>query len=241
MKITALLVLAAGVWAQEPPAARPQFDVVSLKPGDPNDPSSGGRSSPGGLQMRNAQVATIIRSAYGLNEYQLEGGPKWINSERFTLEVKYAIGTPREKISLMMQSMLTDRFKLQVHWSKKTISQYTLIVAKGGPKVQNTSPDEPNRGASSQGPRLIKGQGLSMSRLADMLGGVVGVPVMDRTGLTGDYNFALDFAPQLDPKEGETLPSIFSALQERLGLKLESIKAPIDILVVDAIEKPTEN
>jgi len=242
MRVTAVLVLATAAYAQQGPAAHPEFEVVSVKPGDPSDSSSGGSGSPGRQQIRNATLATLVRYAYGLNEYQLDGGPKWLNSARFTVDAKFPVGSSRDQILLMMQAMLADRFKLEFHRVTKTLSEYALVIAKGGPKLQVAAEGDPNSGASSQGPRQIKGRGLTMSRLASMLMGPVGAPVLDRTGLTGQYNFALEFAPLLGtPKEDETLPSIFAVLQEKLGLRLEPIKGPVEILVIDGAERPTEN
>jgi uncharacterized protein (TIGR03435 family) len=228
--------------AQQQPAARAEFEVVSVKPGDPADPSSSGRTTPGGLEMRNTTLKNLVRSAYRLNEYQLEGGPKWMDSAKFNIDARLPAGVPRDQIPLMMQALLADRFKLEFHRVTKTLPQYELVIAKGGPKIEVTSEDDPKRGSSSQGDRQIKGWGMPVSTLASMLISAVGAPVTDRTGLAGKYNFILEFAPLMGtPRENETLPTIFAALQEKLGLKLEATKGPVEVLVIDRAEKPTEN
>jgi uncharacterized protein (TIGR03435 family) len=241
MKLLLAILLATAAHAQQNPAARVEFEVVSVKPGDPTDSSSSARTTPGGLQMRNTTLSNLVRSAYRLNQYQLDGGPKWMNSTRFNVDAKLPAGAPRDQISLMMQAMLADRFQLHFHRETRTLRQYELLVAKGEPKLKPSSPDDPRRGSSSQGPRQIKASGQPLSALAAMLISVVGVPVVDRTGLTGQYDFVLEFAPYSGtPREDETLPSIFAVLQE-LGLKLEPTKGPVEVLVVDRAELPSGN
>jgi uncharacterized protein (TIGR03435 family) len=242
MRLTLLILVALAAEAQPQPSRRMEFEVVSVKPGDPMDPSSSGRSTPGGLQMRNSTVSNLIRGAYSLNEFQLEGGPKWIHSEKFNIDAKFPPGGSRDQGTLMLQSMLADRFQLEFHRETRTLKQYDLVVAKGGPKLHESDEGDKSRGGSSQGPRQIKGSGQSMSTLAQMLISAVGAPVADRTGLEGKYDFALEFAPLLDtPRENETLPSIFAVLQEKLGLKLEATKGPVEVLVIDRVERPSGN
>ena len=98
MRATVAIVLAIAAHAQQQPAVRAEFEVVSVKPGDPADPASSGRTTPGGLEMRNATLKTLVRGAYRLNEYQLEGGPKWMDSARFNIDAKFPASTPRDQI-----------------------------------------------------------------------------------------------------------------------------------------------
>jgi len=234
------MMLAALAQAQ-PPAARVEYEVVSVKPGDPNDPSSSGRSTPGTMEMRNATLNTLVRGAYNLNEFQLVGGPKWVNSARFHVDAKFPAGTPGDQTRLMMQNMLADRFKLKVHRETKTLSEYALVVAKGGAKLEAASEDDKKRTRSSQGPRQIKTWGAPVSNFARMLISAVGAPVLDQTGLDGLYNFILEFAPLEGARpEDDKLPSIFAAVQQ-LGLKLEPIKGPVEVLVIDSAEMPAAN
>jgi uncharacterized protein (TIGR03435 family) len=242
MRAIAAVLLSMAAHAQQQPAARAEFEVVSVKPGDPADPSSSARTTPGGLEMRNTTLKNLVRSAYQLNEYQLEGGPKWMDSARFNIDAKLPAGVPRDQIPQMMQALLADRFKLEFHRATRTLPEYALVVAKGGPKLPVAGEDDLKRVRSSQGDRQLKAWGMPISSLANMLISAVGAPVLDRTGLDGKYNFILEFAPLFGtPREDETLPTIFVVLQEKLGLKLEAIKGPVEVLVIDRAEMPAEN
>ncbi len=167
--------------AQQSPGGRPEFEAASVKPGDPNDPSSSGRATPGGLELRNATLKTLVRSAYNLNEYQLEGGPKWMDSAKFNVVAKLPAGAARDQINLMMQSLLADRFRLEVHRITKDLPEYALVVAKNGPRLKTASDEDRKRHGTSQGPRQIRGWGMPVSTLASMLISAVGAPVIDHT------------------------------------------------------------
>jgi uncharacterized protein (TIGR03435 family) len=235
-----LLALVVAAQAQQP-ASRVEFEVVSVKPGDPNDPSSSGRSTPGGMEMRNTTLNTLVRGAYGLNEFQLAGGPKWAGSAKFNVVAKMPEGATRDQIPLMMQSMLADRFKLEFHRETRTLQEYALVVAKGGPKLQEATEDGKAHNGTSQGPRLIKARAATLSDLARMLIGAVRAPVLDRTEIAGQYTIALEFAPLLgSTPTDENLPDIFAAVQS-LGLRLEPIKGPVELVVIDSAAMPPEN
>jgi uncharacterized protein (TIGR03435 family) len=233
------LVTAAQLHSQS--AARVEFEVVSVKPGDPNDPSSSGRGTPGGMEMRNTTLNTLVRSAYNLNEFQLVGGPKWAGSAKFDVVGKFPQGADYKQTPQMLQSMLADRFKLEFHRETRTLQEYELVVAKGGPKLQETpEADKGNRG-SSQGPRQIKAASITISRLAEMLISAVDAPVLDRTGIAGQYTIALRFAPLMGGGPGdENLPDIFGAVQQ-LGLKLVPVKGSVEVLVIDNAVMPSQN
>jgi uncharacterized protein (TIGR03435 family) len=182
-----------------------------------------------------------------LNEYQVEGGPQWMDSARFDIDAKLPAGARQDQVPLMMQAMLADRFKLEFSRATKTLREYALVVAKGGPKLKEAG-DADRKGQLSQSfshaARKIEASGVTMSGLADALMNPVGAPVIDRTGLKGLYTFTLEFAPQLETfadDEPEPLPTIFSAVQIRLGLKLEEIKGPVEVLVIGHAEKPSAN
>jgi uncharacterized protein (TIGR03435 family) len=235
-----VLALVAAAQVQQP-AARVEFEVVSVKPGDPNDPSSSGRSTPGGMEMRNTTLNTLVRSAYGLNEFQLAGGPKWAGSAKFNVVAKLPAGATQDQAPLMIQSMLADRFQLEFHRETRTLQEYALVASKGGPKLQEAAEEDKAHGGTSQGPRQIKARSATLSDLARMLIGAVGAPVLDRTGIAGQYTIALQFAPLLGGTPAdENLPDIFAAVQQ-LGLKLEPIKGPVDLVVIDNAVMPSEN
>src|SRR5450759_2226674 len=129
MRAAVAVVLAMAAHAQQQAAGRAEFEVVSVKPGDPADPSSSGRTTPGGLDLRNTTLKNLVRSAYRLNEYQLEGGPKWIASAKFNIDAKLPAGVPRDQMPLMMQALLADRFQLEFHRVTRTLPEYALEVA----------------------------------------------------------------------------------------------------------------
>ena len=239
MKWVGVMLLAAAAWPQQP-AARVEFEVASVKPGDPNAPGSSVHSTLNGIVMTNNSLKNILLNAYDIRPDQIEGGPKWIDTARFNIDAKLPEGVPHKQMPLALQSLLADRFQLQVHRETRVKPAFALVQAKGGSKLQKAAADGPGRGGFSSGPRKMQGRGIPISSLVYSLAGPAGAPVFDRTELKGEYDFTLEFAAALGG-ENETLPDIFAAIQQQLGLKLEPIKAPIEILVIDRAEKPSEN
>jgi len=194
--------------------------------------------------------------AYGMKDYQVEG-PEWLSGERFDIAAKYPGEIPKNReeynaaLHAMMQKMLVERFKLQVHRGEKTFAVYGLEVGKGGIKFKEV-PDGDNHSQNSQNNHYV-GTCVTMASFAEFLARRMDLPVLDMTGLKGFYDLTLDWVPEprasgdsksdvpavADSPAGPALPI---ALQEQLGLKLETRKAPIAILVVDHAERvPTEN
>jgi uncharacterized protein (TIGR03435 family) len=249
MRAAVSQVMAMSAHAQQQPAPRVEFEVVSLKPGDPASlGSSLGSSSgtpAGRLVMRNTTLKNLVMSAYrlNLNEYEIAGGPTWMDSAKFNIDAKLPADAPQGQIPLMMQTMLADRFKLESHRETRTLREYALVVAKGGPKFGKPNESDHKGVVTSQSDNQITGWGRPLSDLARMLIGAVGAPVVDQTGLKGQYDFDLKFAPLLGASRGsdDALPDVFAVLQGQLGLKLEAIKGPVELLVIDRAEKPTEN
>jgi uncharacterized protein (TIGR03435 family) len=231
--------IVAAAWAQQSPE-KVQFEVVSIKPGDPMDGSSSSRTTPGGMQMRNTTLDTLVRGAYGLNQFQLSGGPKWTGTARFHVDAKLPSGANREDMQLMMRNMLADRFKLEFHRETRTLPEYALVVAKGGIKIPELGPDDPKQQGTSQGPRSIQINGFDLATLARMLISVVGAPVIDRTELKGYYKIKLQHQPFQGAAPDDEMPTIFAALAQ-IGLRLEPIKGPVEVVVIDRAEMPTEN
>ena len=237
--LTVFLVLMQAAYGQSP--ARVEYEAASIKPGDPNDPSSSGRGRTGGIEMHNTTLANLVRSAYGLNEFQLYGGPKWIDTARFDLVAKFPTGATQEQKPLMMQNLLADRFHLVFHRETRMLPQYDLVVAKGGPKLVASSEDDAKKTRSSQGPRLLRAWGADCAMLARMLVSAVGAPVRDKTGLDGKYNFDLSFAPmQGATPDDDARPSLFAAIQA-IGLRLEPTKAQVEVIVIDSANLPDAN
>ena len=260
--LTAALLTATAIEAQ---SVRPEFDVSSVKPNKTNCCFSGGANN-GQAGAKDSTLKALISLAYKVQEFQIVGGPGWISSDRFDVE-----GTTEDKsadpdrLRLMLRSLLEDRFKLKLHMEARQAPIYALVVAKGGPKIKlsadQTSPDVngpskpgagPNHGAIKFGPGSMMGNAANFSLLVRFLSQRLDRPVVDRTGLSGRYDFLLQWTPEVgeartDPggnplQLGDTTgPSIFSAIQEQLGLRLESTRGPVDVLVIDSVEMPDEN
>ena len=219
-----------------------EFEVVSIKPADPADPGHMAQSMPGGFRGRNLRLFELIMNAWHLNRDQIIGGPNWMDTAGWDVDARFPAGTNSTQVRQMMQAMLADRFRLGTHRETRILPVYALSVAKGGIKLQEGA----GRGGMSAGPRLIKYKSGTMAELAGQLSSYLGREVIDRTGMTGQYAINLSFAPvALSASPGDpapdSAPSIFQALQEQAGLKLESTKGPVEVLVIDHAEKPTAN
>jgi uncharacterized protein (TIGR03435 family) len=234
------------------------YDVVSVKP----DKSGTNNVSVnmGGDQYKgtNISLKMLIEYAWDLqtNE-QIYGLNGWANSARFDLEAKLDAETmaalkrlPKEErgtqLRAMMQAVLVDRFHLKIHHELKELPVYELTVAKGGTKLKEADPKEPNAGSMQSSNQKTTVAGVPMSSVAKYISQRVHRTVIDKTGLTGVYDFVLQWAP--DEASGEAasaapseFPPFIGALQEQLGLRLDSSKGPVDTIVVDHVEQPTEN
>ena len=234
---------------QDSPVATFRYDVVTIKP----DPTGHGfmKFTPDSYSMGGMPVVTVIRSAYGvLMDDQLIGLPGWAQSEPITNQAKMdAEGAaaleklpPMERwkqSKLMLQALLADRFGLKVHHDTKDLPIYELTVAKGGSKMKQTAPDSSGCNATYASCKVTAHE-ISVESLAANLSFTVGRVIVNKTGLEGGYDFTLDYAPD-GADASDTRPSIFTALEEQLGLKLEPARGPVDVIVVDHIERPTAN
>lgn len=241
LRILTWCLVAAGMLSAQ------KFEEVSIKPGDPNTNGSSTNSNPGRFTATNVTLKRLIVRAYDIEPYQFEGGPKWIDSEKFTVvakfeddEVKTRSREERQKIlRAALQAMLAERFQIATHRETKIMPAFALVVAKGGPKMKEV---EAQGGSSwNQNNGVFTANRITMEGIASVLSGIVNRPVEDRTGLKASYELKLEWLPENAKTDTSTAASIYTALQEQLGLKLESIKAPIEMLVVDRAEKPTEN
>jgi uncharacterized protein (TIGR03435 family) len=234
------LCLQASIAAQQ--AA---FEVASIKPGtDPRHSHT--RVAAASIDFSNVTVFECVRRAYGVRPYQLIG-PKWINTESYTIAARAASPAPEDQILLMVRTLLAERFGLVIHHEARPTPVYALVVVKNGPKLkQATDEGETKLGPSPDGREMIY-ERESIPHLALRLQRWMDRPVIDETGLKGVYNFRLN-AENRDrpgspgaPDPDDLRQSIFADIQDRLGLKLEPKKAPIDVLVIDHIEKPSGN
>jgi uncharacterized protein (TIGR03435 family) len=234
--IVLAIVVAVGTvpaLAQQGPAA---FDVASVKlsthPLTKEGYSYSDQKvvSPGRFQAINSNVAELVRWAYGLEEYQVVA-PDWMtgNAITFDIEARAPGDTPPAQIRLMLQALLSDRLGLAFHRTQEPQSSYELLVDKGGPKLQRAAVDTPR--AISFGRGSITTVGTSMARFAAALARELHCPVLDRTDLTGIFAVELHYAPPLSMEVSDG-PSLVTAVQD-LGLRLKSVKAPIEVLHID--------
>ena len=304
--VVAIAVLPAVRAQQAPPVT---FDVVSVK----RSVGANGmfmRMAPGNITASNVPVRQLIRQAYGLQDFQVIGGPEWVASDRFDVEARFdpaaaggLTGPPR--IQAMLQNMLRDRFKLVAHTDTRQMPVLALVMARddrrlgpqlmpstvdcaalmgslrrGGPADGRGSPPADGRrgggprpdgrGAPPPGAPFAPGErpqcggrggfgqmiagGLTMAQFVTQLSQMTGRMVVDRTGLAGGYDIDLKWNPTADqlavtplppgvelPPVDPSVPSLFTALEEQLGLGLDSDRAPVEVLVIDSIEQPTDN
>jgi uncharacterized protein (TIGR03435 family) len=241
--------------------AQPAFEVATIKPNVSGARNRMIRPSPGRLSVFNMTLKDLVRYAYQVPDFQVSGGPGWINSDQYDIEAK-AEGNPNENhMKLMLRALLQDRFQLALRHETKELPVYELTVAKGGVKLQPLKPgdcivfDRDHPPAPGQKPsdfcgNLSNGRGTfdatsaSMAEIATMFSYQLGRPVVDKTGVAGQFPVHLKFSPDevaAGTPAPDTGPSIFTAVQEQLGLKLESAKGPVEVLVIDSVEKPSEN
>lgn len=240
-------ITCAAAYAQE--ARPPAFEVASIKPNKSGAVRAQFRPEPGRLTVTNFSLKFIMEQAYGLRGYQIVGGPGWLDSDKFDIVAKAEGNADKHQVRLMLEPLLADRFKLAVHRETREMLVYELVVAKGGPRLQDAEGRKPppRSTAETQVGRVIG----SASVFADWLSGRVGRPVFDKTGISGNHNFTLvmrrdaPLSAAEDPASAlanSSVPaSIFGALEEQYGLKLQSRKAPVEVLVIDHVEKPSEN
>jgi uncharacterized protein (TIGR03435 family) len=234
--------------AVAPPATSapaPAFEVASVRVGDPHPaplPPGASPISPfptNRFFAHNVNLRLIIAVAFGTDERYVEG-PEWLESSNYSIDAKVA-GEQQlsyDQIKPLLQNLLAQRFGLKVHRESKLSAGFELVIAKGGPKLQPAKPDGKPWGQIL--PNRIDDWNTSIGGLASMLSRPAGQPVVDKTGLTGTYDFKLSYASANDPNS--SLPDFFTALQEQLGLKLVPQKVLVDILVIDHVDKtPTDN
>lgn len=224
--------------------APPAFDVASVKPVQLKTDSymiNLGKTNRGELTLGNATLSDCLKFAYGLNDDIQMDGPEWIRRKGeviFDIIGKAAPDTPREQLKIMLQTLLTERFQMKMHREQRQASYLALTQSKKGLKIEEADPELPGNLVNTFHLGHIDAKGVYMSPLATVLSRFMRHPVLDETGLKGRYTVKLDWTP--DPVDGKPAgegPSIYTALQEQLGLKLESRKGPLEVLVIDHAEK----
>jgi len=235
--------------APQPAAGAFAYEAVTIKPADPN--GGGWKYTPDGFSTSGMPVENLIRAAFGLfTNDQMVGLPGWAKSEPLAIQAKMDADTlaaldklpPMQRWKqtlLMMQALLADRFALKAHHETRDLPIYVLTVAKGGLKMKKTAPVATG-GDANYGNGNISARSLPMDVLAMNLSSTMGRVIVNKTGLEGGYDFTLEYAPE-GADASDTRPSIFAALEEQLGLKLEPARGPVDVIVIDRIERPTAN
>jgi uncharacterized protein (TIGR03435 family) len=235
-----------------------QYDVVSIKP---NKSGSGiiynVDPPPDGYAVNNMPLKMLISNAYGIREDLISGGPRWIETDSYDVQAKVAGSDvaqyrkfSEQQRSRMVQQILAERFKLVVHTETKDLPVYELIVTKNGPKLREAKPNEQTGGGfHSAG---VEAEAMPISALANFLSQRLQRAIVDKTGLTGKYDFNLKWADDHSeapssamaagtPSDPSSGLSLFTALQEQLGLKLQPAVGPVETLVIDHIEPPSPN
>jgi uncharacterized protein (TIGR03435 family) len=230
------------------PAQTLRFDVASVKKldtsGPPGDIPRNADPAPGHFLMRNVPMRMLLEWAYDLKDYEITG-PEWIKiDERYEVIAKAAGPAPESQVRQMLQTLLLERFQMKVHRETKELPVYVLLPGKGEAKVKEVAADaQPSFGSGGAPAATFLAQ--PISRFTFMLSRRMDRPVLDKTGLKGRYDFTIDLSGLgFNGREPEVPggPSIFTTVQRDLNLRLEARKEPIEILVIDSVNKiPTEN
>jgi uncharacterized protein (TIGR03435 family) len=243
------------------------YEVATIKPHSPNAAWGGGfgTRSNAVFYTKGQPLKYGVCNAYDVFPYQCLGGPAWFESDLYDIEAKPDNVTTEQLLKLgwkerwsveqrMQQALLADRLKLKVHYETREMPIFALVVAKGGLKMHEAKPGDTyenglkegngkalGAGASYVGNGKIVMQGMSMDALATQLSGTTSHIVQNKTGLPGLYNIRLQYADSDSPPPDSTAPSIYTAIEEQLGLKLKTSKGPVRVLVIDHVERPSEN
>jgi uncharacterized protein (TIGR03435 family) len=222
-----------------------RFDVASIRPSSPGelDGPTGAYTGHGLARMTNVTLKNCIVEAYGVGPDRVHGGPDWIDTERFQITAKADQPLGEDIVRLMLQTLLAERFKLKLHRETRRSETLVLQVAKNGSKLPPAG-NEPRSIYNGHG--RIEAKTVSMTEFADVLSGELKLPVIDRTKLSGVFNLTVQWNPNSllagpDTAAADTRPSLFTAIQQQLGLVLKSQRLPVETLVIDAAERPSDN
>src|SRR5579883_151928 len=210
-------------------AQQPRFEVAAIRPSNADPGSSGFSSRHGRLVGSNVTLKRSIIGAYSVGPNQVVGGPDWLDSDRFDINAKADEDAGDSKLMLMLQSLLADRFHLVLHRETRPLQAYVIEVAKGGPKLEKAKTQE---STTESGRGVLKVRGTTMDRFAQVLARQMDLPVVNQTGLEGAFDFKLEWTPENERSKPDAGTSIFTAIQEQLGLRLRAQKAPVEVLVI---------
>lgn len=240
-----LLLIAATGFRLTAQQSAPAFEIASIKVSKSGLRGNIWGGGPGRFVVDGITAANLIRNAYDLRPEEMVGGPAWLDAERFQINATYPPESGTPQVNAMLRSLLQDRFVLKAHREQRELAKYHLVLAdaKGrlGPQLKKSTLQCPT--SHPETPCMMRGgmgelvmQEATVRQLLDYLESVVGGRIEDRSGLTGEYDLTLWWSRSSNDVER---PSIFTALQEQLRLKLEPTRGPVDVLVIDSVERPT--
>jgi uncharacterized protein (TIGR03435 family) len=237
--------------AQSGTSQEPAFEVATIRPAAPSPDGHTHINYPHGdrFSAANITLLALMEWAYAMPAKQILDGPPWLGTTRFDIQAKsnaeaegqfetLSSAQEQERKRHMVEALLGERYGLKLHRETRTLPAYDLIVAKGGAKLQ---PSQANGKSIGTGRAHFNGEGLTTTTIAEQLSQITGRIVVDKTGLTGRYDLKLLWTPDDAPATDSSAPSLFTALQEQLGLRLESAKESVPVLVIDHIDLPTAN
>jgi uncharacterized protein (TIGR03435 family) len=251
--VLGIAAIASATTFQTPSGTKPSFEVAAVKANTRLGPSvlnkAGSRFVATALSLR-----PLIMEAYRVRDFQMLGGPNWINDDQWDIEAKAApdvilTWTESENpylagpLALMLQSLIEDRFQLKFHREAKQLSVYELTVARGGPKLKGSADQTTTRVSETKlGGGFVEVPGQPLRNFVYFLGRQLDRPLIDKTGLQGLYDVTLRWTPEpTESTRTSDFPTLFTAVQEQLGLKLESAKGAVDMFVIDSVQRPSEN
>ena len=247
VRTIASLASCAVVAAYAQSVAAPQFEVASVKPSNaqPNA-ASGIYTGHGRLDAHNVTLKRCILGAYGVGPHEVSGGPSWLDTDHFDILAKADKPINDDAVLMvMLRDLLAERFQLAVQRETRTMPAYVLGVGKNGPKLEKAAAGESATNTTSNNRSVsIDARHTDLDSFARTLSRQMSLPVVNQTGLPGIFNFKLHWTPDdagPAPAGDTDVPSIFTAVQEQLGLRLRSAKAPVTILIIAHAERPTPN
>lgn len=243
-------IVAVGFGLCQTQPARPAFEVASIRPSEPGTSPGLSLAEGGRLAVHGFTVKSLIQLAWHVRDVQVSGGPVWISNSGFDVVAKGDPAATDDQFRQMVQALLADRFLLVLHREMRVLPVYVLVLGKDAPKVRESSESSRPNVKTTKG--LIDATKIRLTILAQLLSASLDRPVLDQTGLAGRYDFRLEWTP--DDIQGELGvaaeapvapgaggPSIFTAVQEQLGLRLQVDKGPVEVLVIDKVERPSAN
>jgi uncharacterized protein (TIGR03435 family) len=258
MRLAALLLMTALAGYGQSGATKPKYEVASIKPNAADDFRFTFQIEPGGrLAATGITLKRLMMAAYNVQGFRIVGDPDWVASRQWDVQAKPDRVASRDQIKPMLRDLLENRFQLHCHSEERQLPVYELSVDLNGSKVQKVTDSETQDDVRG-GAGLIQFSRATAATFASQLSYALGRPVIDKTGLSGEFEFALKWTPEPGENGGPTTsglpqgasdqtvsnpggPSIFTAIREQLGLRLKSARAPVEVVVVDDVQMPTEN